>query len=113
MKLLPLIVGILMYLHVLIMAFLNKGQLIHLAIFSKSPISINSQWLFLTLALYSAIAMFLICYSYIISLNFRLKKQQRNTEKASIVSQDNSDKLRNLQAKIDTLEMALKAALKK
>ncbi len=113
MKLMSLILGILIYIHILLMAFFNKGQSLNISLIGKNGFSIHSEILFVVLTVYAAIATFLVCYSHIITLNKKLKKQLRNTEKASIETQRSSDKIRNLQAKIDTLEIALKEALKK
>lgn len=108
-----LVIGILIYLHLLLITLFTKSNIIQLAILPNKYININSEISMLILILYSIIATFLIFSYYISSLNSKLKKQLRSTEKASIKTQDSIDKVKTLEAKIETLETALKTALKK
>lgn len=112
MKKFPLILGILIFLDILYFSFVNsKGTLsfTYPPILKSIVLSAGIGYLFL--GVYSALGAFLISYYYIKQLQDRLKKQTRKIEKASIESQEVSDKVKALQSKVNTLEVALKEAL--
>ena len=113
MRKLLIIIGILLLLDIAYFALVNKGQLLSLTF---PPILQEFRWdsglLYIILGLEGALAGFLITYYKVLALKDKLKKQTRNIEKASVVVEESSDKVKSLQAKIDTLEMALKEALK-
>lgn len=106
------LLGILVILSICFLAYVNHSNSVDVSFYSTSK-HFNDMVFISALALYTAFGTFLICYYFISSLQFRLKKQSRTTEKASINSQESSDKVRLLQSKIDTLEIALKDALTK
>lgn len=114
MKNISLVLGILIYLHISYMVYLNKGQHLSLAIYEGGKVfSLNTESILPIFVLYSALGMLLISFSYSLIIKTKLKKQLRTTEKASISTQESQDKVKNLQAKIATLEVALNEALKK
>jgi uncharacterized integral membrane protein len=114
MKKLSLLLGILLFIGIGYLAFLNMNQPVNFAYFSSKMLKDFSLGLiFIIVAACSSLAASLICTSKIIELNEQSKKQMRNAEKASIETGESKDKVKNLQAKIDTLEIALKEALAK
>lgn len=114
MKKLSLILGILIFLDTFYFIYVNSGQSYT---FTYPPIikelTLGSGLSLLMISLYSALGTFLIVNYFILNLKDNLKKQIRNTEKSSIRVEESSDKVKALQAKIDTLEIALKEALSK
>ena len=58
---------------------------------------------------------FTLCLSYSTcsSISQRLKKESRNAEKNLVSAESSQDKIKMLEAKVETLEVALKEALKK
>ena len=58
---------------------------------------------------------FTLCLSYstFSAISYRLKKESRNAEKNLVSAEASQDKIKMLEAKIETLEVALKEALKK
>ncbi|OGI19876.1 MAG: hypothetical protein A2287_01800 [Candidatus Melainabacteria bacterium RIFOXYA12_FULL_32_12] len=114
MRKILLILGIIIFIEIFYFAYVNQGQMLTL---TYPPIidqvSMNSGFVYLFLAIEGALAAFLITYYSRLKLEDKLKKQTRNIEKASVVVEESSDKVKSLQAKIDTLEIALKEALKK
>lgn len=112
MKKISLILGLFIVLDVIVFSSFNIKMHSSLVYYpGKPPLELNQTIFMVLLALYEAIGVFLICYSRILDLNEKVKKQARNREKASIESLESSDKVKILQAKIDTLEIALKEAL--
>ena len=112
MRKISLILGMLILLSIAFLAYINHSAAVDLNLYSTTK-NLNNLVFIPGLALYSAIGTLLICYYFISDLQAKLKKQSRNTEKASIDSEESSDKVRILQSKIDTLEIALKEALTK
>lgn len=114
MKKVSLIIGILIILDIIYIVLVNQGQSLNVVLFpGTKPINMNSAIALGSLALYTALGTFLVTSYKLIELTERLKKQTRNIEKASIISEESSDKAKALQAKVETLEAALKEALKK
>ena len=112
MRKISLILGILVVMSICFLAYLNHGNFVDISFYSTKKHLADIAFI-PALALYAGFGTFLICYYFISDLQSRLKTQSRNTEKASIQSQESSDKVRILQSKIDTLEIALKEALNK
>lgn len=114
MKKLLLILGILIFLDILYFCYLNRHDCL---VLTYKPFidsfSLNSALVYLFMSLYGAIGAFFICYYRISNLNEKVKKQSRKREKASIETEESLDKIKALEAKIATLEVALKEALKK
>ena len=108
-----LIFGILTLADIFYFAFVNHGHSLTLNFkpFIKE-FTLDSGYVYLLTGLYGALAGFLLTYSKNLELNEKIKKLSRNVEKSSIVSEESSDRVKSLEAKIQTLETALKAALK-
>lgn len=108
------ILGILILADIFYFSFVNHGQSLTLNYkpFIKE-FTLDSGCLYLFMGLYGVLGGFLLTYSKNIELNEKLKKLSRNVEKSSIVSEESSDRVKSLEAKILTLETALKEALKK
>lgn len=114
MKKLTLILGILILLSIGYFAYLNMNQQVNFSYYAdKSLTNLNFALVIAAISAYGALAAFLLATSKIIELNERVKKHMRNTERASVETEESSSKVKNLQAKIDTLEIALKEALTK
>lgn len=113
MKKILLILGLLVILSICSLAYTNHTSNINISFYQNNVININFALFILGLTIYAGFGTFLTAYYFISCLQAKLKKQTRTTEKASIESQESSDKVRILQAKIDTLEIALKEALLK
>lgn len=114
MKKLLFILGILIILDITYFSFVNQGT--PLTVNYKpliGDIQVGSGLLYLFMGAYGAIGGALLVYSRLLALKERLKGLERKAEKTSIISEESQDKVKALQAKIDTLEAALKEALKK
>ena len=114
MKKVSLIFGILILVDICYFSFVNHGQSL---IINYKPLinefTVPSGWYYLIYGLYGVLGGFLLTYSKNIELQEKIKKLSRNVEKSSIVSEESSDKVKALEAKIQTLETALKEALNK
>ena len=114
MKKVYFIFGILIIADLFYFSFVNHGPSLTL---NYKPlingIPVESGWIYLIIGLYGVLAGFLLTYSKNIELKEKIKKLSRNVEKTSIVSEESSDKVKALEAKIQTLETALKEALNK
>lgn len=107
-----LLIGSLILLHIGYITVLNLGTPIDFHIFMK--LSINNLKLgfaIILLTIYSIIGSSFIFYYLFVSLKSRLKKQTRSVEKALIITEESSDRIKVLESKIKTLEKALKDAL--
>ena len=113
MKKISLILGIMVILSILALAYFNYGSFANINYLENKTINVNSAVLILILAFYSGFGAFLVSYYSILGLAGKLKKQSRNTEKASIESSESADRIKILESKIKTLETALKGALTK
>lgn len=114
MKKLLLILGILIILDIAYFSYINQGT--SLTVNYKPLIGdmqVGSGLVYFFMGVYGAIGGALLVYSRLLALKERLKGLERKTEKSSIISEESQDKVKALQAKIDTLEAALKEALKK
>lgn len=114
MKKVCFILGILILADICYFSFVNHGQ--SLTINYKPLIkdfTVPSGWYYLIYGLYGVLGGFLLTYSKTLELKEKIKKLSRNVEKSSIVSEESSDKVKSLEAKILTLETALKEALNK
>jgi len=114
MKKVCFILGILILADICYFSFVNHGQ--SLTINYKPLIkdfTVPSGWYYLIYGLYGVLGGFLLTYSKTLELKEKIKKLSRNVEKSSIVSEESSDKVKALEAKILTLETALKEALNK
>jgi len=105
--------GILILADIFYFSYLNHGQSLTLNYkpFIKE-FTINSGYVYLFMSLYGVLGGFLLTYPKTLELKEKIKKLSRNVEKSSVVSEESSDKVKLLEAKVKTLETALKAALK-
>jgi len=114
MRKLWLTLGIILFISIGYFAYLNRAQYVDFIYFPhKTFFNINFGIIIVATALYSGFSVFLMSLSTIMELNERVKRHMRNAERASVENEESADKVKNLEAKIDTLEMALKDALSK
>ncbi len=104
--------GLLIFGGILFLAYLNRYTLIQLNYFNGVT-DINIFIFSLFLALLSIFATVLVLSGAISDLEQKIKKQSRKSEKASIIKEESQDKIKLLEAKIQTLEKALSDALKR
>lgn len=111
---LSLILGILLIGKVIYTAFLNNiaGLKFIYCPFFKA-VHWNLEYILLAFIGATIVGTTLIALYFINEANQKLKKHQRTAEKASINSEESTDKVKILEAKIQTLEIALKEALSK
>lgn len=102
-----------MFIHLAFICVANLGGNSILIVAPGLRTSLPTAAVFAILIAYSVIATVLASNAYVINIKKALKRQSRTAEKASISSEENSDKIKQLQAKINTLEIALKDALTK
>ncbi len=114
MKYFLLTLGVLIVLDISYFAYVNEGQSL---VLNYKPLidtfTINSGLLYFLLGIYGVIGGILLSSGWIISLKNQIKNLTRKTEKASVESEESSDKVKSLEAKIQTLETALKDCLDK
>ena len=114
MKKVVLVLGILILADICYFSFVNQG---HSLTLNYKPLikefTFSSGWFYLFYGLHGILCGFLLTYSQNLDLKEKIKKLSRNVEKSSIVSEESSDKVKALEAKIQTLETALKEALNK
>lgn len=114
MKIFTLILGILIVLDIMYFSYVNSGEILTL---NYQPLIDNfdvpSGWFYFVMGIYGLVGGVLISLSKIFSLKDELKKFRRKTEKSTIESEENQDRVKDLEAKIKTLESALKDALNK
>jgi hypothetical protein len=112
MRQIPIILAILLAVDSLFVSFLNYSQPIKL-IYNNSENIINSNLaIIISLAFFiGAITAFSISYYSLKNVKSKLIKTSQKSEKASITAEENSDKVKLLEEKIKTLEVALSSAL--
>lgn len=114
MRNIPIILGILIILDILYFAFVNQGQSLNI---NYKPLidefTVGSGLLYGLIGLYGIIGGVLLSFTKIINLKNEVKALKRKTEKASVETEESSDRVKALEAKIQTLETALKEALNK
>lgn len=114
MKKILLLLGVLIFLDIVYFSYVNQGTLLTV---NYKPLigdfQLGSGIFIFAMGFYGMIGGALLIYSRMIGLKDRLKGLERKTEKSSIVSEESQDKVKSLQAKVDTLEAALKEALNK
>ena len=112
MKQLCYLVSLLLFLIILSYSYLNSGQTVFFIYFlNKQPVQMTLSLLIFYFSMSAALATILVCYPTIMSLTEDFKKKSRQAEKSDITSEESSDKVKMLEAKIETLEAALKEAL--
>ncbi|MEI7475104.1 MAG: hypothetical protein WCK67_10045 [bacterium] len=107
-----LILGSLILLHIIYIAVVNFG--VHLDVHVLGKFSIHGLKLglgIIMLSFYSFISSTMIFYYIYTLLSKKLKKQTRSVEKALIITEESTDRIKVLESKIQTLEKALKDAL--
>ncbi len=113
MKKFALFFGIIVFLDLFYFATINWEPIVtitHPPLWDSYNIKMGS--LLLITALSGAAASFMISYYEQKNLEVTLKKHERKFEKASVQTEESSDKVKLLEAKIKTLETALEEALK-
>lgn len=109
-----LIIGILIFADIFYFSYVNSGLVID---FNYKPIidsfKFDNGLIIAIMSIYAALGTYLICYFSISKRDEKLKKLSRKSEKASLDSEESDDKVKMLEAKIQTLEIALQEALKK
>jgi hypothetical protein len=114
MKKIILILGLLLLADIFYFSFVNQGQSL---VLNYKPIisgfTVNSGIFYLIYGFYGILCGFLLAYYKNLEFKEKIKKLSRTAEKSSIESEENSDKVKALEAKINTLETALKEALNK
>ncbi len=114
MKYFLLVIGILVIIDISYFAYVNQGNVL---VINYKPIigdfEVESGLLYFGLGISSFIGGVLMAFSKVVSLKTGLKKLSRKTEKSAIESEESHDRVKQLQAKVDTLEAALKEALNK
>lgn len=114
MKKLSLGLGIILLLVFFFFTFLNRNQIL---VINYRPfiydLVTNAGVVLSVAVLYGVLTGFLFTYFHVLSLKEKIKKLGRNTEKADIIAEESTDKVKMLQAKVNTLEAALKEALAK
>jgi len=114
MKKIILFLGLFILIDILYFSFANHG---HSLALSYKPFiqsfSVPSGVFYLVYGLYGMIGGCLLTYYKSLSLEEKVKKLSRTAEKSSIQSEESTDKVKALEAKIVTLETALKEALNK
>lgn len=113
MKKLAIILGILIFADILFFSYINTGAVYELYYPYLGTFSLDSGVTIATMGFYGALGAYLVCLFFMSELKDKLKKSSRITEKASIETTESSDKIKQLEAKIETLEVALKNVLNK
>lgn len=107
------ILGLLIFTDIIVFSLINHGGVFE---FHYEPFLAQTQWdmglASISLTIYAVIGTLLLMYPYVSGLKEQVKKQSRTNEKASIVKEESQDKVKLLEAKIETLEKALEEALK-
>lgn len=111
MKLVYLILGIIFTFALLYLSFINVDTFIDLDVSTNSIIPTNLGYIILCSGFIGGgIASSIWGYFFYFN-KLKQQKQTRTAEKASIKAEESEDKVKALEAKIDTLEKALQKAL--
>ncbi len=114
MKYVLIVLGILIILDITYFAFINQGQALEI---NYKPLidtfTVGSGLLYFFLGIYGLLGGFLLCHARVIGLRNEVKNLLRKTEKASLATEESSDRVQALEAKVKTLEAALKDCLDK
>lgn len=114
MKNVLLILGILIFLDITYFSYINQGGMLTI---NYKPFMgdfvVGSGIMYFIMGVYGMFGGALIVYSRMLGLQKDIKGLARKTEKSSIVTEESQDKVKALEAKVNTLEAALKAALGK
>lgn len=104
--------GIIIWLAILYLAYINKSVSLSIN-YIKGSIDLGLPVFVISIVIFSVLATILVMQANISYLEQKFKQQSRKTEKASIVKEEAQDKVKLLEAKIQTLEKALSDALKR
>jgi len=114
MKKIVLILAVIIFAKIVYFIYLNGGQIL---VLNCKPVfktlTINSGLFYSLYAFGAALGGFLISSYFSFGHKDKVKKLSRNYEKSSIISEESADKIKALEAKIQTLEKALKETLNK
>lgn len=111
-KKLFILLGLIIFGGILFLAHLNRYTPIQIT-YSENVLQCNLFIFSLYLVVLSVFATILILRGNISDLEQKVKKQSRKSEKANIIKEESEDKVKLLEAKIQTLEKALSEALKR
>ncbi len=104
--------GIIIWSAILFMAYVNKSVILGIN-YIKGSLELSLPIFVILLGIFSALATILIMQANISDLEQKIKNQSRKNEKADIIKEEAQDKVKLLEAKIQTLEKALTEALKR
>lgn len=112
MKFITIIIGIIITIGLVILILINTDQSIKFNFFTILTTDLDG-WLLILISAFAG-ALCTSCYwvYYLKTVKEGKSKHERMAEKASIKAEESSDKVKVLEAKIQTLEEALKKALK-
>lgn len=114
MKKLMLLLGLFFWGCLGYLTFLNLNIPVELKVLAHhSAINTHLCTLISVVSLIAIAGSFLISYPFVIDLKSKISKKERTLEKASVETEASVDKVKALEAKIQTLEIALQQALKK
>lgn len=112
MKQAPLILALLLAVDSLFISFLNFSQPIKLIYNNTDNVISSNLAIIISLAFFlGAITAFSLSYYSMKNMKSKLAKTSQKSEKASITAEENSDRVKLLEEKIKTLEVALSSAL--
>ena len=106
------ILGMIILSLMLYIAYINKATIFSVN-YLKGSAEFNVLTLVIVVTLLSALITSLILQGSILEIEKNVKKQTRQTEKAGIAKDEAQDRIKLLEAKIQTLEKALSDVLKK
>lgn len=112
MKTLYLISGIILFIVIIALALYNTDESIPFNLLSISSVNLNTCILIAIITLLAAGATSLIGLYAMENNKEKHSKHIRIAEKASIQAEESSDRVKTLEAKVQTLEIALQKAFK-
>lgn len=112
MKLIYLFIGIVMVIILLGLIIINTENTSTILLLGGSTLNLYTWAIILISSLIGGASGVFILLYILESFKEKVSKHARNAEKASIKAEESSDKAKALEAKVETLERALKKALK-
>jgi len=111
MKIILSLVSVVIAAVVIVLAFLNVHTLFNFTLSGHNSINLNLAQVILGVFLAGILVGIAWATSFYMQTQVRLKEYQKKLEKTSVISSGDSAKIDVLEAKIATLEKALKSAL--
>jgi hypothetical protein len=111
-KYIYLSLAIILSIGLIILIYMNSGKDTQLTLYWYEAVNLNNGLLMILSAVDGVIITWLACAYYFDIIKEAQNKHLRTAEKASIKAEESTDKVKVLEAKIQTLEEALKKALK-